>query len=100
MLAFNDVLEHDIDAPYIQDVLSLGLEKAYQIASTETYEDRERLLCSDYSPFPTCFSLYEGLREANERRDEFFLDELTPEEETRYIRGPIFADPGPGPTDI
>ncbi|KAJ2988039.1 hypothetical protein NUW58_g4185 [Xylaria curta] len=111
--AFNDVVEHDIawgaynvefgdriDAPYTQNVLSLGLKKLYQITRAETYDDRERVLCSGYSPRATYFFLYEGLRYANEQHDDFWLDDLTPENELLYVKQPFFADPDSGPADV
>jgi hypothetical protein len=71
----------------------------HQIARTETYDDRERLLCSDYHPHPTYSFLYEGLRGANEQFADFLLDDLTPNEELLYIKQPFFADRDSGPAD-
>ncbi|TGJ83304.1 hypothetical protein E0Z10_g5440 [Xylaria hypoxylon] len=98
--AFGVEYGDSIDAPYIQDVLSLGLERLRQIVRAETYDDRERLLCSGYSPRPTYFFLHRGLQDANERHDDIFLDDLTPEDEVLYIKQPLFADPDSGPADV
>ncbi|KAI0000079.1 hypothetical protein F4779DRAFT_635724 [Xylariaceae sp. FL0662B] len=107
--AFNDIAEHDIhwglchveydvkvDSYYIQHVLSLGLEKLYQIAAAETYEGRYRLLDP---PHANGDFLHEGLEDANEKNDGIFLGDLTPEEEIRHVKQPLFADPDSGPAD-
>ncbi|KAI8635657.1 hypothetical protein F5Y19DRAFT_482857 [Xylariaceae sp. FL1651] len=116
--AFNDVVEHDIkwgaggvpygdsiDSPYIQDVLPLGLEKLHQIATTETYRERERFLCPGYSPRWTYSFLYEVFRNANERwtdsvLDTLLLEDLTFTDELLCIKQPFFTDPDSGPIDV
>lgn len=77
----------------------MGLEKLYQIARAETYDDRERLFCSGYRPLPTYFFLHDRLWYANEQQHDIFLNELTPEDELLYIRQPFFADVDSGPAD-
>lgn len=75
---FNDVAEHDVrwgmlhveyrekfDNPFLQYVLSLGLETIWDIASTEVYEDRRQLLESRGCPALAFTFLYEGLKEIN-----------------------------------
>jgi hypothetical protein len=72
MTAFDDIAERNaawgefcikfggqIDSPYIQHILSFGLEKLHQIAMTETYEARHTLLYFGYCPRSTHSFLYE-----------------------------------------
>jgi F-box domain len=60
--AFNEITDHDVawgasgiedafdlDSPYIQHVLSLGLAHLHAVAAAETYDERHRLM---YEPFP------------------------------------------------
>ncbi|KAK1768774.1 hypothetical protein QBC33DRAFT_577229 [Phialemonium atrogriseum] len=89
-----------VDSPFIQHVLSLGLEKLHQIAGAETYEERYGLLYSSHCPPATDSFLHEGLRGANEQNDNIFLDDLTPEDRTLHIKWLFFADPDSGPADV
>ncbi|KAI1371051.1 hypothetical protein F4677DRAFT_436620 [Hypoxylon crocopeplum] len=111
--AFNDIAEHDVawgvfqveysnrvDSPFIQEVLSLGLEKLHQIVNAETYEERWRLLNSRECPNATVSFLHDGLQGANERNDNIFLDDMTPEDEVVHIKQPFFADQDSGPADV
>ncbi|WEW57319.1 hypothetical protein PRK78_002784 [Emydomyces testavorans] len=113
--AFDDVAEHDItwgetrveygvgiESPYIQRLLSLGLEKLYQIITAETYEARYKLLNDRRFNCPrTQFDfLYDALDNVNEPDDALFLSDFTPEDERSHIRPPFFDDPDPGPAKI
>ncbi|KAK5625957.1 hypothetical protein RRF57_001673 [Xylaria bambusicola] len=110
--AFNDVAEHDvqwgaanveydnqIDNSYTQTVLSLGLEKLYEISHAETYEERYRALDAKDSPHPNRNFLHAGLEEeTNEQRDECVeLGEITPDNERLYIKQPFYNDSNTGP---
>lgn len=110
--AFDDIAEHDVawgafhveygtggDSPFIQHILSMGLEKLHQIAKSESYEERYDLLYSRYCPNATDSFLCEGLQEANEQNHDVFLEDVTPENESLYIKRPFFADPDSGPAD-
>ncbi|KAJ2971411.1 hypothetical protein NUW58_g9426 [Xylaria curta] len=110
--SFNDVAEYDvhwcaenidydnqIDNPHVQSVLSLGLEKLYEISRAETYEERYRALGAENSPSYNPNFLYDGLQEdANERyNDTAALADITPENEKLYMKQPFFKDLNPGP---
>lgn len=112
-LAFNDVAEHDvawgafnvdygdlIDSPYIQHVLSLGLEELHRITLASTYEERYRLLNTPSGPPATSGFLQDALETANNANEDLFLDRLTPEQEALHIKKPFFADPDSGPRDV
>jgi len=90
----------NVESPFIQHVLSLGLEKLHHIAMAETYEERCRLLYSHHCPPATDSFLHEGLQYANEQNDDIFLGDLTREDETLHVKQPFFADPDSGPEDI
>ncbi|KAI1178163.1 hypothetical protein F4777DRAFT_586814 [Nemania sp. FL0916] len=94
--AFNDIAEHDIEWG------ASGVEwgKLYQIVKAETYDDRERALCSDYRPQPTCYFLHGGLAEACYYRNDPPPGGLITVDELRAFKQPYFADPDPGPADI
>ncbi|OAQ61137.1 zinc finger domain-containing protein [Pochonia chlamydosporia 170] len=111
--AFNDVAEHDvawgafnvnygdlIDSPYIQHVLSLGLEELHRITLASTYEERYRLLNTPSGPPATNGFLQDALETANNANEDLFLDRLTPEQEALHIKKPFFADPDSGPRDV
>ncbi|KAI0429077.1 hypothetical protein F5Y09DRAFT_311415 [Xylaria sp. FL1042] len=114
MLAFNEVAEHDvhwgaanveydnnIDNPYIQSILSRGLEKLYKISRAKTYEDRYRTLDADKSPHVNPDFLYQGLEE--EANDSYhhtiFLEDITPKNERLYIQQPFYTDIDSGPVN-
>ncbi|KAI8948488.1 hypothetical protein F4801DRAFT_556711 [Xylaria longipes] len=110
--AFNDVAEHDVswgawnvdyifdlDSPWAQYILSLGLQKLCEISSAETYEERYRALDATKCPSVTPSFLHEGFEIASERNNDVFLEDLTPENETLHIKSPFFKDPDPGPLD-
>lgn len=59
-----------IDSPYIQHVLSLGLETIRDIIIAETYQDRYQLLESKGCPSKMFSFLYEGLGEVHSRRED------------------------------
>lgn len=111
-IAFIDIAEHDIawgafnvdyidriDSPYIQQVLSVGLEKLHSIILAVTYKERYQLLYCRGSPRVTYDFLSRGLQTANERSDRVFLDALSTEDEALHIKRPFFSDPDPGPRD-
>lgn len=89
-----------MDSPYIQHLLSLGLNRLHQIAQSETYEERHKALYKGVHPGFTCFFLYEGLQAANERNDNVWLDELTSDDEPLQMKTPYYADPDCGPRDV
>ncbi|KAI9775732.1 MAG: hypothetical protein M1839_000934 [Geoglossum umbratile] len=112
--AFNDIAEHDIvwgkfnvrfgdriDSPYIQHLLSFGLQKLHQISTAETYEARHTLLYSRYGPEVTINFLYEALRLANKADglgDPF--PGFTLENQRTLAKAPFFRDPDTGPADV
>ena len=113
MTAFDNIAEHDvawgefrvkfggqIDSPYIQHVLSFGLEKLHQIAMAETYEVRHTLLYFGYCPRSTRSFLYESLKNANEGNHDLYLSDMTPGEERTHIKTPLFSDPDAGSANI
>ncbi|KAI1347768.1 hypothetical protein F5Y01DRAFT_307292 [Xylaria sp. FL0043] len=103
--AFNEIVEHDIhwgaarvdyaqsmDAPRIQYVLSLGLKKLYEITRAETYEDRERILCSGGLPPQLIYFLYEGFRAATRK--------IVVYDTGVHVRPPYYHDQDSGPADV
>ena len=111
--AFDDIAEHEIawgvfcvdygeqiDSPYIQHLISTGLEKIYEAARAEAYEERYELLYSPDGPSATDLFLHENLHGANERNNDIFLDAFTPEDEANYIKRPFFTDRDSGPEDV
>ncbi|TGJ80711.1 hypothetical protein E0Z10_g8051 [Xylaria hypoxylon] len=111
---FNEVAEHDVgwgsanvdydnkpDNPYIQSVLSRGLAKIYAISVAETYEKQYRALNATKSPHANFGFLCEGLEyDANEPyNDRVYVEDITPENETRFIKRPFFKDSDPGPAN-
>lgn len=90
----------NIESPFIQHVLSLGVEKLYHIARAKTYEEKYDLLYSPDHPPATDSFLMEGLRRANGQNDEVFLGNLAEEDEMLHVKKPCFADVDSGPEDI
>ncbi|GAM86201.1 hypothetical protein ANO11243_042130 [Dothideomycetidae sp. 11243] len=106
--AFDDVAEHDVfwgvchvtygvgvGSPYTQHLLSHGVAKIQEIADTETYADRWKLLQGDKPAKPNHDFLYDGLLErANGLNSDVYLDQ-----ETQIENGPLFSDADSGPED-
>ncbi|KAI0973402.1 hypothetical protein F4678DRAFT_477867 [Xylaria arbuscula] len=110
--SFNEVAEHDvnwgaanveydneIDNPYVQAVLSRGLEKIYKISRAETYDERYRALNANKCPHCNSSFLCDGLEEeANELyNDNVYIEDITPANEKLYIKQSFFNDLNPGP---
>lgn len=91
-----------MESPYIQHLLSLGLEKLHQIITAETYEERYKLLNDHRSDCPRARLdfLYDALGNVNGPDDKLYLLDFTPEDEHSHIRPAFFDDPDPGPAKI
>lgn len=113
MTAFNEITDHDVtwgatgiqgayelDSPYIQHILSLGLAKLHAIAVAKTYDERRRLL---YKPYPAANRefLHEGLVLANEPFDGVELSEYqhNGEERVGHLFIPFVHEPDTGPAE-
>ncbi|KAF2762333.1 hypothetical protein EJ05DRAFT_497187 [Pseudovirgaria hyperparasitica] len=111
--AFNDIAEHDIawgefrveydderDSPFIQYVLSLGLEKLQRIMAAKSYETRYERLYSGVYPKTRFNFLCEALNHANRRDDGNYLSDFSPTIERTHINRPFVAEADTGPDDI
>lgn len=72
----------------------------HQIAQSETYEERHKVLYTDGHPGFVYFFLYEGLQPANESSADVWPDESTSDSELLQMRPPYFADSDRGPMDM
>ncbi|KAJ9646962.1 hypothetical protein H2204_000654 [Knufia peltigerae] len=93
---------HELDSPYIQHILSLGLAKLHAIAVAKTYDERRRLF---YTPYPAANTefLREGLILANERFDGVQLSEYHDrhggEGRAEHLFALFFREPDTGPSE-
>ena len=119
MAAFNEATEHDdcaqlelesIDvvgygddhnSPYIEHILSLGLESLQQIVTAQSPKTRYSLLGGKTFPCPIFNFLAEGLESSNERTNRRCLGDYTQaqNEEIARFRPPFVAEPDTGPAD-
>lgn len=92
------------DSPYVQDVLSLGLEKLHQVATVQSFEERCQLLPPRQLPHdhPRHMTqlFYFQLGWANMENDDINLEDFAPEDEASLIRQPFFLDPDTGAADV
>lgn len=88
-----------VNSPFIEHVLSSGLQRLCQIVEAETYEERHRLLHSSQCPPATDYFLYEGLQCANKENNDITLD-LRPEELACHMKRPFYADSDKGPATV
>ena len=113
MTAFNEITDHDVawgdagikdayelDSPYIQHILSLGLSKLHAITVAQTYDERLRILYKPYPPANREF-LHEALNLANEPFDGVELSEFeqNSEEAVSHLYAPFVHESDTGPAE-
>lgn len=90
---------NDVGESHMQSVLSRGLRKLYEIGAAETEEQKFRLLYQQ-NPSSTSSFLHDGLQFVDGLNGSHaYLEDMTEEEESFYVRQPFSEDEDSGPRD-
>lgn len=89
--------DDEVDSPYIRYLLSLGLEKLFEISGAKLYEECYRLIVPSPSGYPYAleYFLYDVLN-----LEDTYLRDIPLDEETKRIKAPFYRDPDNGPARV